>query len=274
MIEKVSGNVHVETGVPGCNHSIIVTDEGVVMVDSPQFPSDAVKWRDYVRSRGLVLYIVNNEPHGDHVSGNFFFTGTVVGHAGTREAVLATPVKQFVDMVQQMQPASMPLVENYNFRPPTLTFTDKMTLYLGKHTIELMHMPGHTPSETAVYVPEEKVLFPSDNVVRGTMPFFTPQALPFEWIESLKRMRGLDVKVVVPGHGSVCDASYLGEMIQEIEAWINSVSDAMKKGASRDDVLKTVDMTGRYPKSPMPERMAQTQRMNLGRVYDVLSKKS
>ena len=274
MINKVTANVHVETGVPGCNHSAIVTDNGVVMVDTPQLPADAVKWRDYVATLGPVLYIVNNEPHGDHISGNFFFAGTVVGHAGTREAVLGTSTSQYLDMVKQMQPASLPLVEKFSFRPPTLTFTDKMTLYVGKHTIELMHMPGHTPSETAVYVPEEKVLFASDNVVRGTMPFITPQAVPFEWVRSLKRMQELHPNVVVPGHGSVCDANYLAEMVSEIEAWIDAVSKAINKGASLEEVQRTVDLTGRYPKTPMRERMVQTQRMNLARVYEVLSKKT
>ena len=74
------------------------------MIDTPQFPSDAVKWRQEIAKFGPVLYIINTEPHGDHFSGNHFFEGTVVAHEGTREAILATSVQQYKDMVKQMDP--------------------------------------------------------------------------------------------------------------------------------------------------------------------------
>ena len=273
MIQQISVNVHVETGVRGCNHSFVVTSEGVVMIDTPQFPADALKWREEIARFGPVLYIINNEPHGDHVAGNYFFKGIVIAQEGTRAAVLATPVKQFTDMVKQMEPASLPLVQDYSFRPPTITFGDQMTLYVGKHTFQLVNLPGHTPSQTAVYVPEEKVLFPSDNVVRGTMPFITPQALPFEWIQSLRRMQELDVKVVVPGHGDICDKAYLSEMIAGIQSWIDNVSSAVGKGMSLEEAQDKVNMIDQYPESPTPERLIQTQRMNVARLYEVLTKK-
>lgn len=275
MIEQITESIHVETGVRGCNHSFVVTSDGVVMIDTPQFPSDAVKWRDLIAGFGSVLYIINNEPHGDHVAGNFFFKGTVVAHEGTRTAVLATPASQYVDMVKQMEPASLPLVDGYSYRPPTMTFSERMTLHVGKHTFELMHLPGHTPSQTAVYVPEDKVLFTSDNVVRGTMPFVTPQAMPFEWVRSLQRMQELDVKVVVPGHGGICDKPYLGEMTAGIQGWIDVVSDAVKKGMSREEAQEKINMIDRYRDSPNPpERLRQTQRMNVARLYEVLTQKT
>ena len=274
MIEKITDSVHVETGVRGCNHGFVVTNEGVVMIDTPQFPSDAVKWREYIAGFGSVLYIINNEPHGDHVSGNYFFKGTVVAQEDTRTTVLSTPVKQYIDMVRQMEPSSASLVEGYSHSAPTVTFGDRMTIHTPKHTLEIVHMPGHTPSQTAVYVPEEKVLFTSDNVVRGTMPFITPQAKPFEWIESLKRMQQLDINVLVPGHGGICDKSYLGEMISDIERWIKVVSEAFTAGMSLEEAQAKIDMVSRYTQSPSPERLAQTQRMNIARVYEVISKQA
>ncbi len=171
MIEKISNCVYTETGVRGCNHSFVATSEGVVMIDTPQFPADAIVWRERIVGFGPVLYVINNEPHSDHISGNFFFEGKVVAHEGTREAILAVPAQSYTDMVKQMEPASLPLITNYNFRVPTITFTDKMTLYVGKHSFQLVNFPGHTKSQSAVYVPEEKVLFTSDNVVNGTMPY-------------------------------------------------------------------------------------------------------
>ena len=275
MIEKISKNVYAEIGVRGCNHSFVVTSEGVVMIDTPQFPSDAVKWREEIMKFGHVIYIINSEPHGDHFSGNFYYEGTVVAHEGTREAILGTPVQQYKDMVKQMDPPSVPLVENFNFRPPTITLMDKLTLYLGNHTFQLINLPGHTPFQVPVYLPQEKVLFTSDNVVCNTMPYLPPQALPFEWIESLKKMQELDFRVLVPGHGDVSDKTYLPKMIANIQAYIDAVSDDIKKGMSLEEAQKNVNLFYRYPPSTMPaERLAQIQRMNVATVYEALKKRA
>ena len=59
MIEKLSENVYAETGVRGCNHSFVSTTEGVVMIDTPQIPTDSVKWRDEIAKFGPVRYIIN-----------------------------------------------------------------------------------------------------------------------------------------------------------------------------------------------------------------------
>jgi len=270
MIKEISRNVYAEVGVRGCNHSFVVTSKGVVMIDTPQIPTDAVKWRQEITKFGPIIYIINTEPHSDHFSGNYFFEGTVVAHEGTREAILKTSVQQYNDMLKQIDPPSLSLVENYSFRPPTITLTDKLTLYIGKHTFELINFPGHTPFQTPVYVPEEKVLFTSDNVVYKTMPFITPQSLPFEWIESLKKMQELDARVLVPGHGNICDKTYLPEMIGSIQGWIDAVSDAINKGMSLGEAQNSVSLLDRYPPSPMPaERITELQRMNVARVYEV-----
>jgi cyclase len=177
-------------------------------------------------------------------------------------------------MVKQMEPASLPLITNYNFRVPTITFTDKLTLYVGKHSFQLVNFPGHTKSQLAVYIPEEKVLFTSDNVVCGTMPYIMSPALPFEWIESLRRMQQLDVKVVVPGHGEICDKAYLAEMVADIESWINAVSNAIDKGMDLEQIQSKVSMLDRYTRSTTPvERLAQTQRINLASLYERLKGK-
>jgi glyoxylase-like metal-dependent hydrolase (beta-lactamase superfamily II) len=77
-------------------------------------------------------------------------------------------------------------------------------------------------------VPEEKVIFTSDNVVTS-MPFFR-EAVAYEWIQSLEFIDKLDFKKVVCGHGEVQDKSYVRQMINKLQTWINAVTDAMNKG--------------------------------------------
>jgi cyclase len=271
-MEKVTENVYAETGFRGCNPGFVVTSEGVVMIDTPQMPTDAVKWRDEIAKYGQVRYLINTEPHGDHFTGNFFFGGTVIAHEGTREAILAASPDQLKERLKQTAPHNLPLLEGFTYRAPTITLSQRLTIYLGKHTFQLIAIPGHTAYQVAVYVPEEKVIFTSDNV-SGKVQAWLHQALPFEWLESLKELQELDAKVLVPGHGSICEKSYLAEMSAFIQAWIDAVSQAIKQGLSLDEAQAKVSLLDRYPMEAGSEGMGQAvQRMNVARLYEVLKK--
>jgi cyclase len=74
-MQQVRPNAYAETEKRGCNFGFVTTTEGVVMIDTPQLPRDAIAWRETVAAHGPVRYIINTEPHGDHVTGNFFFRG-------------------------------------------------------------------------------------------------------------------------------------------------------------------------------------------------------
>lgn len=78
-------------------------------------------------------------------------------------------------------------------------------------------MPGHTPPQTSVYLPQEGVVFTGDNVFHHCKTFLQ-EANPWEWLESLRQIEALDVKVIVPGHGEPCDKSYLREQAEIVEA--------------------------------------------------------
>jgi glyoxylase-like metal-dependent hydrolase (beta-lactamase superfamily II) len=270
-MQKITENVYVETGVRGCNHGIVITSEGVVMIDTPMVPSDAMRWRDEIAQFGPVRYIVNTEPHIDHFSGNSFFKGTIVGHEGTRAAILVASVEQLKGMLKRTAPESLSLLEGFSFRPPTITLSEQLTLYLGKHTFKLTNMPGHTPFQVMVYIPEERVVFTSDNVVRE-MPFLH-QALPYQWLDSLKKIEELEADVLVPGHGSVCDRSYLPEMRAIIQAWIDAVTTAINKGMSLEETQDKISMLDRFPGASQDEFKLQVQRMNVAHLYEVLKSK-
>lgn len=271
-MQKISNNAYAETGFRGCNPGFVVTSEGVVMIDTPQMPTDAIAWRDEIAKHGPVRYLINTEPHGDHFTGNFFFEGTVVAHEGTREAILAASVEQLKERFEQMTPESLALLEGYSYRAPTITLSERLTLHVGDHTFHLIHVPGHTPFQIAVHIPEERVVFTSDNVFYKVQAFLH-QALPYEWIESLKKIGELEADVLVPGHGEVCDRSYIPEMSAFIQAWIDAVSEAISKGMSLEEAQDKVSLLDRYPMQAGNEAMGpQIQRMNVARLYEVLKK--
>jgi cyclase len=274
MMQQVSANAYVETGFRGCNPSFVTTKEGIVMIDSPQRPSDAMKWREQMQSKGEVKYLVNTEPHGDHVTGNFFFPGTVIAHEGTREAVAASfDLDMVKERMQALDPEGLPLLKGYSVKLPSVTFSDRLTLHLGDHTFHALHLPGHTASETAVYVPEERVVFTGDNIFYKTQ-LFIHQGYPDAWLESLKKIGELDADAIVPGHGGVCDKSYLKEQASFIEDWVEAVKQAIEQGLSKEEARERISFLDRYPMDVGLEAMGpELQKMNVDRLYDLLSAK-
>jgi cyclase len=269
-MQKITENVYVETGFRGCNTSFVVTSKGVVAIDTPMAPSDAKNWAKEIAKHGPLRYVINGEAHPDHIAGNCYLGGTLVAHEGTRDAILSTDINSIKQMLGGMAPGSPPLDKDFKLRPPDITLSDRLTIYLGKHTFHLMALPGHSPYQVTVYVPEERVVFTSDNVIVG-IPFFR-QALPEEWLKTLQRYQQLDVDKVIPGHGEVQDKSYIPQMIKTIQTWLGAVSESIKKGMTLEEAQEKVTMVKEFPNIKRDEHVPGLIRMNVTRLYEYLNK--
>src|SRR5256714_12414656 len=96
-MRQLTKNVFVETGIRGCNHGFVTTSDGIVMIDSPHKPSDALKLKaEIARRGGRLRYIINTEPHGDHWAGNAFFDAPLVAHEGVGRGILETELPEHV----------------------------------------------------------------------------------------------------------------------------------------------------------------------------------
>lgn len=271
-MRRVTANVYVETNSRGCNFSWVVTQEGVVVIDTPLVPSDAVKWREDITSYGPIRYVINSEPHMDHFSGNRFLGGTIISHEGTRESILKASLEQLQEMLKRIAPESPLPPKDFIFRPPDITFSQSLNLYLGKHTFKLINMPGHTPYQLVIYVPEEKVLFTSDNVVYRVQPYLH-QALPYAWLDTLEQMQQFEAEIFVPGHGNVCDRNCLQEMSTVIQTWINAINKALDEDLTLEEAQKHISMIDRFPYLDQNPRTKVVENMNITHLYDVLKKK-
>ena len=268
-MQKITENVYVESQISACNSSCVVTKEGVVVIDTPMVPANAKKHAAAVSKFGPVRYLINTEPHGDHISGNCYFSGTHIAHDGTREVILASKVEDIKGMLQMISPGA-DLDSDFKYRPSDITFSERLTFYLGDHSFHLYHMPGHSPYQVAVYVPKERTIFTSDNISR-TLPFFR-QAIPDAWLKTLKELQKFDVDYVVPGHGDAGDKSCITEMENTVNTWIDTVKEAIAKGMTLQEVQQKLTMREQFPELTHDERTTSVVNMNVTRLYEILKK--
>src|SRR5947199_10058460 len=133
-MEQLTANVFIETGLKGANHGVVTTSDGVVLIDTPHKPSDAVRLKGEIERLGCLRYIINTEPHGDHWTGNAFFDVPVVAHEGVRSRIFETNMEEHVARVSSMGPDEGPLMAGYQPNAPAITFREGMTLHVGNHT--------------------------------------------------------------------------------------------------------------------------------------------
>jgi len=268
-MQQLTKNVFVETQIRGCNHGFVTTSDGIVMIDSPHKPSDALKLKAEIAKRGKLRYIINTEPHGDHWTGNAFFDAPVIAHEGVRTRILGTDIKAHVERVSAFGPEEPALLQGYRPNAPIITFKNGMTLHVGDHTIEMIHMPGHTAYQAAICIKEEGVVFTSDNIFHKVHTWLQ-EANPDLWLVALDSLRNLKEELFVPGHGDVCGKAYLGEQGAFIQEWKSYVKNAVDRGMTKDEAIaRLTAMTDRYPMDVGQDGMApRVMQMNVANLYD------
>jgi cyclase len=262
-MRRVGPQSFTEIYFAGCNPSFIETSDGYVMIDSPQQPIDALRWRERMEEKAPIRYLINTEPHGDHIAGNAYFPHvTVVGHVKLQECfeqyLYATgTVEEKRERMKTTDPDSVWLVGHPDYpasNPPTLTYTDELTLHVGNHTFEIIHHPGHTAPQTSIYVPEEGVVFTGDNVFNKCRTWLQ-ECDPWEWLDALDRIGSLDAEIIIPGHGDPCGKAYLKEQAQIIENWVGLVERYVDRGVAADDILKEPIAVTKHDPYPIGQRL-------------------
>src|SRR4051812_48152299 len=80
-VRKLADGVYVHTGKGfDSNSGIIITDEGVIVVDTGQNPVESRDIMDTVKKLTTlpVRLVIDTEPHADHTTGHFVFPQAIV----------------------------------------------------------------------------------------------------------------------------------------------------------------------------------------------------
>jgi cyclase len=282
-MENVTSNVFVETGLRGCNPGFVLTSDGVVVVDTPQLPTRAVEMRRQAESHGEIRYLINTEHHVDHIFGNYYFkgAGTVVNHRGLYENFMVVtpdldPFAYAAEAIPTDDPdgeSIFPDRDDYYADPNkgTIVFEGNLTLRVGEHTFELIHTPGHTPGQLAVFVPEERVVFTGDTIFSGCQTWLMTSDID-QWLMALETIRGLDVDHILPGHGPVVTKNYLDTQRSNLLDWVSAVAAAVAKGWTREETIERVNFADRYPVDiGQGYMMDHIQTLNAASLYDKMT---
>ncbi|HYO51027.1 MAG TPA: MBL fold metallo-hydrolase [Chloroflexia bacterium] len=224
------------------NSGVIISDHQACLVDPGIYPDELDGIAHFVQEQGASLQsIVLTHSHWDHVLGPERFPGVkIIAQEEYAAAVAAGGAVLLKDINQWVEKAKVERATPFEIPPPTETFGESMELQVGSLTLWLVHTPGHAPDELAVYHADSGTLWASDILSDIEIPFVTHSLIAYQ--RTLARLAGLDIRVLVPGHGCATtapdearrrlahDITYLAELRVRVEQ-------AIKHGLTLDETV-------------------------------------
>jgi cyclase len=308
MTEQKSNEAHLVTVADGVyawigaggdsNAGAIETPEGVIVIDTQQYPRLARQLRAAVLARtGQPLRaVINTHCHLDHTSGNTVFADVpILAHEKTLAAMSAClgprsgdawtiedfPTKlrflfgqNIFELVPDGDPArrwfegriSLPDYDTVVIRPPSETFADRFAFHLPDDTVRLHYFgPAHCDGDIVVHLEKRRVAFLGDLLFHGRFPWLGDCDLD-GLISALGRVLALDVAVVVPGHGppaTLADVARFRDMLVKLRA---AVERAIRAGASEDAAVAEVGL----PQYAHVQRYAEWMPLDVRAAYRFL----
>lgn len=253
------------------NAGFVDLGDATLIFDTFMIPEAAVELKQIAEEMtgNRVKYVINSHFHGDHVNGNQAFSdATIISTPITRskmiemcqqrdpkrmqeEAVLYfKQLQQNIDHAQNEQVRldferelhdKQKLVSSIEGIMPTypeLTLDNQLTIHGSKRSIELHHLgQGHSPSDTVMYIPSERVIFTGDLIFNHSHPWMG-HGNPKEWLTILNRLNDFDFAQLVPGHGKVGDQSQVKQMYEYISELIELVQSYKQDNLPIEEALK------------------------------------
>ncbi len=124
---------------------------------------------------------------------------------------------------------------------PTMTFTGKMTLWLGKLEVQLLQLGrGHTKGDTVVWLPGERAMLSGDLVEFDATPY-AGDAYFQDWPQTLERIAALQPLALVPGRGPALKGeAQVQKGLQVTREFVRDVWASVRAGATAGRDLKAV----------------------------------
>jgi cyclase len=239
-LDKLSDRLFQILGGRGANGGVYIGNDGVLVIDAKMTKESVDQTIEEIKkiTDEPIKYLVNTHSDGDHVYGNRFFPEfvTIVAHEKCRE--------EFFHPGRDGKPSEWNSPELAPF-VPSMTYRNKMDIYLGSKKVELLYFGvGHTKGDTVVYFPEEKTAFLGDQIFMGR-----PQLIhsykggnSFEHVKTLTKMLdALDAERFCSGHSDPIDRSAVKHHVEEMKKIQEKIKSLAGQGKSLEEVKKEFD---------------------------------
>lgn len=243
--ERLSEHAWAYTAEGDPNTGVIVGDDAVMVIDTQATPAMA---QDVVRrirevTDKPIKYVLLSHYHAVRVLGaSAYGAEHVIASQDTRDLIVergeadkASEIGRFPRLFRN--PESVPPGLTW----PTLTFTGKMTLWLGQLEVQILQLGrGHTKGDTVAWLPQEKVLFSGDLVEFDATPY-AGDAYFQDWPRTLDNIAALAPEKLVPGRGAALKTpGQVQAGLAGTRAFVSDLYASVQQGAAAGKDLRKI----------------------------------
>jgi len=274
-MKQIAPHIYVEHGYHGVTVGCIVTDSGVICIDSPTLPAHARAWRAQIAKHTdrPICFVVLTDGQRDRIASLQYLGGVVVAHKAALETI-----KNYGDTVRQQVDDSLPNssdADDWRITLPQITFTDKLVLYKDA-PIVIQRVGGATEGSVWVHLPQQGVLFMGDLLAFRAHPATSEGDLA-TWLDLLNKVgdKSFAAKTLVPGRGGPCNKAALEPMADYLRAMRARVQSLLRLRRPRAETALLVrEFLARYPVSENEREFAERRiKAGLDHIYDMLKSK-
>ena len=227
------------------NTGIVIGDDGVLVADTqatPAMAADVIRRIREVTDKPI-KYVVLTHYHAVRVLGaSAYQPQQIIASQDTYDLIVergeqdkASEIGRFPRLFSNVETVPPGLTW------PTMTFSGKMSLWLGKLEVQLLQLGrGHTKGDTVVWLPGEGALLSGDLVEFGATPY-AGDAYFKDWPQTLDKVAALQPKVLVPGRGAALTTpDEVAKGLNETRDFISDVYANVQRGVAAGKDLNTV----------------------------------
>ena len=154
----------------------------------------------------LPVRVITTHVHWDHIGGHKYFN-----YIAVYENELEWISKEFPIPLQEvkknltLEPCDFPTgfnIDDYNIFQgiPTHIMHNGDIIDFGNRKLKVIHTPGHSPGHCCFYEEERGYLYSGDLIYKGCLDVFYPTTDPLAFMQSVEKIKALDVKKIMPAH--------------------------------------------------------------------------
>jgi cyclase len=238
--KKISDKLFEIIGGRGAQGGAYIGDDVVLVIDAKMDKASVDQVIEGIKkiTDKPIKYLVNTHGDGDHIAGNRYFpkTVTIIAHENCR--------KDFFLPGRNGAASEWSKPELVSF-VPSLTFSEKMNIYLGSKKVELWYFGvGHTTGDTVVYFPEEKTAFIGDQIflTRAQLIHSYKGGDSFEHVKTLTKMLDMiDAEKFCSGHSEMTNRAGIENHIDRMKKRQEKIRALIEKGKSTEEIKSEFD---------------------------------
>jgi glyoxylase-like metal-dependent hydrolase (beta-lactamase superfamily II) len=224
------------------NSGVIIGDDSVMIVEAQATPRLAQKVIDYVRTvtDKPISHVVLTHYHAVRVLGASAFGADQVIMSDKARAMVAERGQEDWESEFQRFPR---LFEGHESIPsltwPTTTFSDSMTVYLGKRRVEIKQIGrAHTAGDSVVWVPDQQTMFTGD-IVEYHSACYCGDGHFEDWGDTLDAVKAYDPQSIAPGRGdALVGRDMVDAALASTRDFVDSTYSPVRQVAARGGSLR------------------------------------